>query len=120
MIVRRLSAMGVLRDRENRYYTDLIPISPSIRSSRTGRVKDDDLKRPHRPRRASATSGVTTNARSLRHFIAMYADPAADVEIRKMALAILELLSARSPSRLGDDSWIVLPEGGQAAATPTA
>jgi thymidylate synthase (FAD) len=60
---------------------------------------------------------VTANARALRHFIEMRGDAAADVEIRKVALKILELLQAESPSLFGDYSMIDLPEGGRAAST---
>ncbi|HMB03723.1 MAG TPA: FAD-dependent thymidylate synthase [Isosphaeraceae bacterium] len=61
---------------------------------------------------------VTANARALRHFIEMRADPAADVEIRRVAVAILRLLQAESPHLFGDYALIDLPGGGQAASTP--
>jgi thymidylate synthase (FAD) len=61
---------------------------------------------------------VTANARALRHFIEMRGDAAADVEIRKVALATLKLLQAESPNLFGDYTLIDLPEGGQAASTP--
>ena len=60
---------------------------------------------------------VTANARALRHFIEMRADPSADVEIRKVAVAILKLLQAESPNLFGDYTIIDLPEGGQTATT---
>jgi thymidylate synthase (FAD) len=60
---------------------------------------------------------VTANARALRHFIEMRGDAAADVEIRKVALAVLALLQAESPNLFGDYTLVDLPEGGQAAAT---
>jgi thymidylate synthase (FAD) len=61
---------------------------------------------------------VTANARALRHFIEMRGDAAADVEIRKVALAILELVQADSPNLFGDYSLVDLPEGGRATSTP--
>jgi thymidylate synthase (FAD) len=61
---------------------------------------------------------VTGNARALRHFIEMRADAAADVEIRKVAVATLKLLQAESPNLFGDYTLIDLPDGGQAASTP--
>jgi thymidylate synthase (FAD) len=61
---------------------------------------------------------VTANARALRHFIEMRADPAADVEIRKVAVAILKLLQAESPNLFGDYTLSDLPDGGQTASTP--
>src|SRR5437762_1377818 len=60
---------------------------------------------------------VTANARALRHFVEMRGDAAADVEIRRLALAILKLLQADSPNLFGDYAIVDLPEGGQAAAT---
>jgi thymidylate synthase (FAD) len=60
---------------------------------------------------------VTANARALRHFIEMRGDPAADVEIRKVAVMLLKRLQEESPNLFGDYSIIDLPEGGQAAST---
>jgi thymidylate synthase (FAD) len=61
---------------------------------------------------------VTANGRALRHFIEMRADPAADVEIRKVAVAVLRLLQKESPNLFGDYTIADLPEGGQSASTP--
>lgn len=60
---------------------------------------------------------VTANARALRHFIEMRGDAAAEAEIRKVALAMLQILQAESPNLFGDYSLVNLPEGGQAVAT---
>jgi thymidylate synthase (FAD) len=60
---------------------------------------------------------VTGNARALRHFIEMRGDAAADAEIRKVALAMLDLLQAESPNLFGDYRVVDLPEGGRAATT---
>ena len=48
----------------------------------------------------------------------MRGDAAADVEIRKVAIAVLKLLQAESPNLFGDYTRIDLPEGGQAVSTP--
>jgi thymidylate synthase (FAD) len=61
---------------------------------------------------------VTGNARALRHFIEMRADPSADAEIRKVAVATLKLLKAESPNLFGDYTLTDLAEGGQTASTP--
>jgi thymidylate synthase (FAD) len=61
---------------------------------------------------------VTANARALRHFIEMRGDPAADVEIRKVAVAILKVLQADSPNLFGDYTLTDLPDGGESATTP--
>jgi thymidylate synthase (FAD) len=60
---------------------------------------------------------VTGNARAFRHFIEMRGDAAADVEIRKVAIAILKALQAESPNLFGDYEIKDLPEGGQTAVT---
>ncbi len=60
---------------------------------------------------------VTANARALRHFIEMRGDAAADVEIRRLAVAVYKLLSREAPNLFGDYSLIDLPEGGQAVTT---
>ncbi|HEU5116155.1 MAG TPA: FAD-dependent thymidylate synthase [Isosphaeraceae bacterium] len=61
---------------------------------------------------------VTANARALRHVLEMRGDPAADVEIRKVAVAMLKLLQADSPNLFGDYLLRDLPEGGEAIETP--
>jgi thymidylate synthase (FAD) len=60
---------------------------------------------------------VTANARSLRHFIEMRGDAAADVEIRRLAIAVFKLLEKEAPNLFGDYTLIDLPEGGQAVTT---
>ena len=60
---------------------------------------------------------VTANARALRHFIEMRGDAAADVEIRRLAIAVCKLLQKEAPNLFGDYTLIDLPEGGQAVTT---
>jgi thymidylate synthase (FAD) len=60
---------------------------------------------------------VTANARALRHFVEMRGDAAADVEIRRLAIAVLQRLQSDAPNLFGDYSLIDLPEGGQAVTT---
>jgi thymidylate synthase ThyX len=47
----------------------------------------------------------------------MRGDAAADVEIRRLALAVLKLLKQEAPSLFGDYALVDLPEGGQAVVT---
>lgn len=61
---------------------------------------------------------VTANARALRNVIEQRADPAADAEIRKVAVAMLELLQTAAPNLFGDYTLIDLPDGSRAASTP--
>ena len=61
---------------------------------------------------------VTANARALRHFIEMRASEWADVEIRKVALAILRIVQKEAPSMFGDYQVVELPDGTEVARTP--
>ncbi|HVP14053.1 MAG TPA: FAD-dependent thymidylate synthase [Terriglobales bacterium] len=60
---------------------------------------------------------VTGNARALRHFIEMRGSEAADVEIRKVALRMLEILRRESPSLFSDYELTTLPDGTQVVRT---
>jgi thymidylate synthase (FAD) len=60
---------------------------------------------------------VTGNARALRHFIEMRGSEAADVEIRKVALLVLELMRRESPALFSDYERVPLPDGGFAVRT---
>lgn len=60
---------------------------------------------------------VTANARALRHFIEMRGDTAADVEIRRLAVAVCKLMQREAPNLFGDYSLVDLADGGQAVTT---
>src|SRR3990170_428603 len=53
---------------------------------------------------------VTANARALRHFIEMRGSEWADVEIRKVALKLLEIMQREAPSLFGDYDVVTLPD----------
>ncbi len=61
---------------------------------------------------------VTANARALRHFIEMRASRHAEVEIRKLAVAVLRLLQTEAPNLFGDYQLTPLPDGTLEATTP--
>jgi thymidylate synthase (FAD) len=61
---------------------------------------------------------VTANARALRHFVEMRGDAAADVEIRRLAVAVLELLKREAPNLFCDYTLVAAPDGSQAVSTP--
>ena len=56
---------------------------------------------------------VTANARALRHFIEMRGDAAADVEIRRLAVAVCKLMQKEAPNLFGDYTLIDLPTVGR-------
>src|SRR5690349_12167203 len=60
---------------------------------------------------------VTANARALRHFIEMRASRHADVEIRKLAVAVLRTMQHEAPNLFGDYELIALPDGTHEAST---
>ncbi len=61
---------------------------------------------------------VTANARALRHFIEMRASRHAEVEIRKLAVAVLGVMQAEAPNLFGDYQLTPLPDGTFEATTP--
>jgi thymidylate synthase (FAD) len=60
---------------------------------------------------------VTGNARALRHFVELRGSDHAEVEIRKVAVAMLRLLQAESPAIFGDYTLVPLPDGTFATRT---
>ena len=60
---------------------------------------------------------VTANARSLRHFIEMRASRFAEPEIRKVAVAILNIMQKEAPGFFGDYTLTALPDGTYEANT---
>jgi thymidylate synthase (FAD) len=60
---------------------------------------------------------VTGNARALRHFIELRGSEHADVEIRKVAVAMLKLMRDEAPAMFSDYQLVPLPDGGEATHT---
>ena len=60
---------------------------------------------------------VTGNARALRHFIEMRGSEFADVEIRKVALQVLEIMRREAPAMFDDYRLRTLPDGTVAVHT---
>jgi thymidylate synthase (FAD) len=61
---------------------------------------------------------VTANARAWRHFIELRGAPAADAEIRKLAIAVLRILQEQAPEIFGDFKVEPLDDGTETAFTP--
>jgi thymidylate synthase (FAD) len=61
---------------------------------------------------------VTGNYRAWRHFIAMRATEHADVEIRDLAVACLEVLQTEVPNVFADFAISALPSGSRVASSP--
>jgi thymidylate synthase (FAD) len=60
---------------------------------------------------------MTGNARALRHFIELRGSEHAEVEIRKVAVAILEIMQREAPNMFGDYTFVTLPDGTRATHT---
>lgn len=60
---------------------------------------------------------VTANARALRHFIELRGNRHAETEIRKLAVAVLQILQKEAPNLFGDFTLTPLPDGTLEAAT---
>jgi thymidylate synthase (FAD) len=61
---------------------------------------------------------VTANARALRHFIEMRGSRHAEVEIRKLAIQVLQIMKAEAPNLFNDYQLVPLPDGTFEAITP--
>jgi len=61
---------------------------------------------------------VTANARALRHFIELRGTPDADIEIRAVAVQMLQILREKAPNLFGDFSLTLAPDGTQVVTTP--
>jgi thymidylate synthase (FAD) len=92
----------------------------SIEDKTLRRKKAREAARSVLPNATETRIFVTANARAWRHFIEMRADPAADAEIRRVAVAILEALQQASPNLFGDYIIEPMPDGERSARTPHA
>ncbi len=60
---------------------------------------------------------VTGNARALRHFIELRGSEHADVEIRKVAVAMLRIMQREAPAMFADYTLVPLADGSFATRT---
>jgi thymidylate synthase (FAD) len=60
---------------------------------------------------------VTANARALRHFVELRASRHAEVEIRKLAVAVLRVMQQEAPHLFCDYELVPLPDGTHEATT---
>lgn len=70
------------------------------------------------PNAAETRIVLTGNYRAWRHFVAMRATEAADVEIRALAIEVLKQLYRLSPNVFGDFVLTTLADGSEVAASP--
>lgn len=60
---------------------------------------------------------VTANARALRHFVELRGSSAAEPEIRKVAVRLLQIMQRESPNLFGDFQVVTLEDGSLGTAT---
>ena len=60
---------------------------------------------------------VTGNARAIRHFVELRGSEHADVEIRKVAVAMLRIMQREAPSMFSDYELVPLADGSFATRT---
>jgi thymidylate synthase (FAD) len=69
------------------------------------------------PNSAETKIVVTGNARAWRHFVEMRGSGTADVEIRRLAIAVLGLLQGEAPHIFGDLRVVVDADGSEVVET---
>lgn len=69
------------------------------------------------PNSAETKIVVTGNARAWRHMVEMRGSGSADVEIRRLAVAVLNLLQAEAPNIFGDMKVVPQPDGTEIVET---
>lgn len=72
------------------------------------------------PNAAETKIVVTGNARSWRHFTEMRGSGGADVEIRRLAVAVLRVLREEAPHIFGDMEIVEQPHGTEVVETPNS
>ena len=87
----------------------------SFESNRDWRKAVRQAARAVLPNATETKIFVTANVRAWRHFIEMRAAPFADWEIRRLAIAVLEILQEEAPLLFGDFSISDLPDGTRVA-----
>lgn len=103
----------------------------SLLAGVTERVGDDGPATMRKKRARQAARAVlpncaetkivmTGNARAWRHFVEMRGSPTADVEIRRLAGAVLRVLHAESPHIFGDMRLVPQTDGTETVETPHA
>ena len=72
------------------------------------------------PNAAETKIVVTGNARAWRHFVEMRGSASADVEIRRLAVAVLRVLGAEAPHIFGDMHVVPQHDGTEVVETPNS
>ena len=90
---------------------------PDIKERTTLRKMARQAARCILPNATETKICVTANVRALRHFIELRANPAADLEIRKLAVMMCRLMQKEAPNLFGDYEIYRLPDETEACRT---
>jgi thymidylate synthase (FAD) len=85
--------------------------------ARNRRIQARQAARSVLPNATETKIFMTANARALRHFIEYRGAPDAEPEIRKVAIAVLEIMRCEAPALFGDYELATLPDGSRTAST---
>lgn len=89
---------------------------PEIKG-RNRRIQARQAARSVLPNATETKIFMTANARALRHFVEYRGAADAEPEIRKVAIAVLEVMQREAPTLFGDYSIEALPDGSRKAST---
>jgi thymidylate synthase (FAD) len=90
--------------------------NPGIKG-RNRRIQARQAARSVLPNATETKIFMTANARALRHFVEYRGAPDAEPEIRKVAIAVLEIMQREAPNLFGDYTIESLPDGSKTAST---
>ena len=96
---------------------ELLPPATNFAENTKRRKQLRETSRALFPNAVETKIFVTGNVRAWRHFIELRASIHADVEIRRLAMRILDILKEKAPLLFGDFEIEFLPDGTQGAST---
>lgn len=85
--------------------------------ARNKRIQARQAARSVLPNATETKIFMTANARALRHFVEYRGAPDAEPEIRKVALAVLQIMRIEAPNLFDDYTTQALPDGSVSAST---
>ncbi len=116
-----INYINCIYERQREDYKDLVGIIERSISNQYPELTGTDLRKAARgaarcilPNGTETKICVTANARAWRHFIEMRANPAADIEIRRLAVEIYKQLETVSPNIFNGYKIVELPDQSQA------
>jgi thymidylate synthase (FAD) len=110
-------AVNTTRAAYDRLVAGLLEKFPDVADKTLRRKLARQAARSVLPNATETKIFVTGNARALRHFIELRGSEHADVEIRKVAVAVLKLMQHEAPAMFADYTLVPLADGSEATHT---